>query len=115
MKSRSCKLIHSVIASVGVALISSSPLVAQTSAAPPAQSQEMTTTTNDQPTTTLAPQEMDSPVAPIALYPAPLLPQTLAASTYPSEGIQLQQWLNNNKNLQGKALADAVAKHPWPP
>src|SRR5262245_22803471 len=115
MKSRSCKLIHSVIAIVGVALISSSPLVAQTSAPPPAQSQEMTTTTSDQPTTTLAPQELDSLVAPIALYPDPLLAQTLAASTYPLEVIQLQQWMNNNKNLQGKALADAVAKQPWDP
>src|SRR5215831_16012499 len=104
MKSRSCKLIHSVIAIVGVALISSSisssPLVAQTSAPPPAQSQEMTTTTNDQQTTILAPQELDSLVAPIALYPDPLLAQTLAASTYPLEVIQLQQWMNNNKNLQ---------------
>src|SRR5215475_13058021 len=115
MKSRSCKLIHSVIATVGVALISSNPLVAQTSAPPPAQSQEMTTTTNDQQTTTLAPQELDSLVAPIALYPDPLLAQTLAASTYPLEVIQLQQWINNNKNLQGKALADAVAKQPWDP
>src|SRR5215831_10747811 len=115
MKSRSCKLIHSVIAIVGFALISSSPLVAQTSAPPPAQSQEMTTTTNDQQTTTLAPQELDSLVAPIALYPDSLLAQTLAASTYPLEVIQLQQWMNNNKDLQGKALADAVAKQPWDP
>src|SRR5215472_17324716 len=115
MKSRSCKLIHSVIAIVGVALISSSPLVAQTSAPPPAQSQEMTTTTNDQQTTILAPQELDSLVAPIALYPDDLLAQTLAASTYPLEVIQLQQWMNNNKSLQGKALADAVSKQPWDP
>src|SRR6476469_8262794 len=115
MKSPSRKLFHGVIAVVGLALIFSSPLFAQTSAPPPAQSQEMTTTTNDQQTTTLAPQELDSVVAPIALYPDPLLAQTLAASTYPLEVIQLQQWMNNNKNLQGKALADAVAKQPWDP
>ena len=58
---------------------------------------------------------MDSLVAPIALYPDPLLAQTLAASTYPLEIIQLQQWMDRNKNLQGKALADAVAKQPWDP
>src|SRR6059058_331569 len=80
-----------------------------------AQSQEMTTTTSDQATSRLAPQELDSLVAPIALYPDPLLAQTLAASTYPLEVVQLQQWMNNNKNLQGKALADAVAKQPWDP
>ena len=58
---------------------------------------------------------MDSLVAPIALYPDPLLAQTLAASTYPLEIIQLQQWMDKNKNLKGKALADAVAKQPWDP
>src|SRR5689334_21158517 len=108
MKSRSRKIIHGVIAVVGLALSS-------TAFAQQAQSQEMTTTTNDQQTTTLAPQELDSLVAPIALYPDPLLAQTLAASTYPLEVVQLQQWMNNNKNLQGKALADAVAKQPWDP
>src|SRR6201982_1899502 len=108
MKSRSRKLLHGVIIIVGLAL--SSNAFAQQ-----AQSQEMTTTTNDQQTTTLASGELDSLVAPIALYPDPLLAQTLAASTYPLEVIQLQQWMNNNKNLQGKALADAVAKQPWDP
>src|SRR6476659_3557501 len=75
----------------------------------------MSTTMTDKQTTTLAQQELDSLVAPIALYPDPLLAQTLAASTYPLEVVQLQQWMNNNKNLQGKALADAVAKQPWDP
>jgi hypothetical protein len=59
--------------------------------------------------------ELDSLVAPIALYPDPLLAQVLAASTYPLELIQLQQWLDKNKNLKDKALADAVAKEPWDP
>src|SRR5438132_10969843 len=108
MKSRSRKLFHAVIAIVGLALSS-------TAFAQQAQSQEMPTSTNDQDTTKLAPQELDSLVAPIALYPDPLLAQTLAASTYPLEVVQLQQWMNNNKNLQGKALADAVAKQPWDP
>ncbi len=45
----------------------------------------------------------------------PLLAQTLAASTYPLEIIQLQQWLEKNKNLKDKALSDAVAKQPWDP
>jgi len=43
--------------------------------------------------------QLDSLVAPIALYPDPLLAQTLAAATYPLEIIQLQQWLEKNKNL----------------
>src|ERR1700745_3414369 len=59
--------------------------------------------------------QLDSLVAPIALYPDPLLAQTLAASTYPLELIQLQQWLLKNPGLKDKALADAVAKQPRDP
>ena len=57
--------------------------------------------------------QLDALVAPIALYPDPLLAQVLAASTYPLEIMQLQQWLAKNKNLKDKALVDAVAKQPW--
>jgi hypothetical protein len=60
-------------------------------------------------------EQLDSLVAPIALYPDPLLTQTLVASTYPLEIIQLQQWLAQNKNLKDKALADAVKKQNWDP
>src|SRR5258705_8165467 len=59
--------------------------------------------------------QLDSLVAPIALYPDPLLSQTLVASTYPLEIIQLQQWLDRNKNLKDKALTDAVSKQTWDP
>ena len=59
--------------------------------------------------------QLDSLVAPIALYPDPLLAQTLAASTYPLEIIQLQQWMEKNKTLKGKALTDAVQKQNWDP
>ena len=109
MKSRSRKLFHSAIAIIGLAslLFGSTAALAQQ-----AQSQEMTTTEQ---TPKLASGELDSLVAPIALYSDPLLAQTLAASTYPLEIIQLQQWMDRNKNLKGKALADAVAKQPWDP
>ncbi len=63
----------------------------------------------------LSPDQLDSLVAPIALYPDPLLAQTLVAATYPLEIVQLQQWLTKNSNLKDKALADAVAKEPWDP
>jgi hypothetical protein len=59
--------------------------------------------------------QLDSLVAPIALYPDSLLSQTLVASTYPLEIVQLQQWLEKNKNLKGKTLADAVEKQNWDP
>ena len=60
-------------------------------------------------------EQLDSLVAPIALYPDPMLSQTLVASTYPLEIIQLQQWLEKNKNLKDKALAEAVKKQDWDP
>jgi hypothetical protein len=63
----------------------------------------------------LSAEQLDSLVAPIALYPDALLAQTLAASTYPLELVQLQQWLAKNPNLKDKALVDAVAKQPWDP
>jgi hypothetical protein len=63
----------------------------------------------------ILPDQLDSLVAPIALYPDPMLAQTLAASTYPLELIQLQQWLTKNPGLKDKALADAVEQQPWDP
>ena len=67
----------------------------------------------DEPTPKIPNDQLDSLVAPIALYPDPLLAQVLAASTYPLEIVQLQQWLTKNKDLKDKALADAVLKQPW--
>src|SRR4051812_12409047 len=60
-------------------------------------------------------EQLDSLVAPIALYPDPLLAQTLAASTYPLEILLLHQWLAKNPGLKDKALADAVARQSWDP
>src|SRR3954463_8575285 len=92
------------------------PVTAPVSPGPQAQSQVLTTTsggTADQPR--IPADQLDSLVAPIALFPDPLLAQVLAASTYPLEIIQLQQWMDRNKNLKDKALSDAVAKQPWDP
>ena len=68
-----------------------------------------------QETAKIPPDQLDSLVAPIALYPDPMLAQVLAASTYPLEIMQLQQWLTKNKGLKDKALVDAVSKQPWDP
>ena len=61
----------------------------------------------------LTPGQLDSLVAPIALYPDPILSQALVASTYPLEIVEAGRWLSQNSNLTGKALADAAAKQPW--
>jgi hypothetical protein len=71
--------------------------------------------TNAQAAGTVSAGQLDSLVAPIALYPDPLLAQVLASSTYPQELVQLQQFLSQNSSLTGQALAQAVTQQPWDP
>src|SRR5215471_9058688 len=59
------------------------------------------------------PQQLDSLVAPIALYPDPILGQLLVASTYPLEIVEAKRWVAQNSNLKGQALADAAKKKSW--
>jgi hypothetical protein len=54
-------------------------------------------------------------VAPIALYPDTLVAQILAASTNPTEIVEAWRWLQQHRDLQGQALADAVDSQPWDP
>jgi hypothetical protein len=77
--------------------------------------QDATTSASSEDVSRIPPEQLDSLVAPIALYPDPLLAQVLAASTYPLELMQLQQWLQKNSGLKDKALVDAVSKQPWDP
>lgn len=57
--------------------------------------------------------QLDQLVAPIALYPDALLSQILIASTYPLEVVQAERWVEKNKDLEGDALNDALAKEDW--
>src|SRR5678816_968982 len=100
-----------VTAAVCAALLIQSSVVS--TASPSQQAPAAATTTA--PAAKIPNDQLDSLVAPIALYPDPLLAQVLAASTYPLEIVQLQQWLEKNPSLKDKALADAVAKQPWDP
>ena len=62
-----------------------------------------------------SPQQLNNLVAPIALYPDPLLGQMLVASTYPLEVVEAGQWLQRNRNLNGRQLMDAAKQQPWDP
>ncbi len=57
--------------------------------------------------------QLDQLVAPIALYPDPLLAQTLMASTYPLEVVQADRWAKANKGLKGDKLTAALDKQDW--
>jgi len=52
-------------------------------------------------------------VAPIALYPDELVAEILAASTYPTQIVQADRWLQQNSGLQGEQLAAAVDQQMW--
>src|SRR6476646_869407 len=106
------RALHGVIAILSVASLPWSSFLVQAQEAPQAESQEMATTEE---APKIPNEQLDSLVAPIALYPDAMLAQTLAASTYRLEVMQLDQWMDKNKNLKDKALVDAVAKQPWDP
>jgi len=59
--------------------------------------------------------QIDQWVAPVALYPDPLLSQVLMASTYPANVVQAVQWSRDNPTLQGDAAIQAVSGQPWDP
>jgi hypothetical protein len=61
----------------------------------------------------LSPEQLDALVAPIALYPDPLLAEIFMASTYPLEVVEAERWVQANKNLKGDALKAAVDKQSW--
>src|SRR5262245_40934899 len=61
----------------------------------------------------LKPQQLDSLVAPIALYPDNLLSSVLIASTYPLDLVMADRWVKENKNLTGDQLKAEIQKQSW--
>src|SRR5271157_4561199 len=57
--------------------------------------------------------ELQGLVAPIALYPDALVAQILSASTFPDQVAVADNWLQQNKNLTGSALMQAVNGQSW--
>ncbi|HEX7158552.1 MAG TPA: DUF3300 domain-containing protein [Edaphobacter sp.] len=63
----------------------------------------------------LSANELQQLVAPIALYPDALVAQVLGAATFPDQIAYAGDWLQQNKNLTGQALMQAVDRQPWDP
>ena len=61
------------------------------------------------------PAELQQLVAPFALYPDALVAQILAASTYPTQIVEAERWLQTHSNLKGEELASEVDKESWDP
>jgi hypothetical protein len=63
----------------------------------------------------LSTAQLEQLVAPIALYPDPLLSQMLMAATYPLEVAEAARWSQANPDFTGAALEDAMQQQPWDP
>lgn len=59
--------------------------------------------------------ELDGMLAPVALYPDPLLSQILMASTYPLEVVEAARWTRSNPGLAGDDAVRAVQGADWDP
>jgi hypothetical protein len=64
-----------------------------------------------------APPQLDHMVSRIALYPDPLLAQTLAAATFPDQIQDASYWADDHQNVTGNELAAAIEgdQLPWDP
>ena len=100
---RSAKRAHGLFALAVAIALAADPLIveAQQSPAPaatPAESEAEQPPENS----AFTREELEKLLAPIALYPDPLLAQMLPASAYPVQIVQAQRWLDKNKTLVAK-------------
>jgi len=66
-------------------------------------------------TAQFSPEDLQQLVAPIALYPDALVAQILAASTYPTQIVEADRWMQDHSGLHGDELAKEVNKQSWDP
>ncbi|HMC34949.1 MAG TPA: DUF3300 domain-containing protein, partial [Myxococcales bacterium] len=59
--------------------------------------------------------ELDALLAPIALYPDPLLSQILTAAVYPDQVAQAAGWSRRNPGVSGDDAVQMVQDQPWEP
>jgi hypothetical protein len=113
--------------------VAQAPIVRQPPSAPPDQQPQYSAPPYDQgqppapapgpedrnapPPAPLPPQQLDSLVNRIALYPDPLLAQVLTASTYWDEIPDAAAWADAHSYLHGDALSAAITADnlPWDP
>ncbi len=59
--------------------------------------------------------QLDSLLAPVALYPDTVLSHVLIASTYPLEVVEADRWARNNTRYKGDDAVNAVDSRDWDP
>jgi hypothetical protein len=99
-------------------LLSGAPCVAQaadpapTPTASPANTAPATVPAKDP---VFTQEQLDQMLAPIALYPDPLLAQVLMATTYPGEVAEAVTWSKAHPDAKGDDAVKQVANQPWDP
>ncbi|MEN6437567.1 MAG: DUF3300 domain-containing protein [Syntrophobacter sp.] len=68
---------------------------------------------NNESRETFSRAKLDQMLAPIALYSDSLLAQVLIASTYPSEVVEADRWVKENKGLSKDQLNAALDNEDW--
>ena len=86
-------------------------------AEPGALGQNPEPSTADQTAPTFTQEQLDQMLAPIALYPDPLLAQILMAATYPLEVVEADRWSQDPKHaeLDSDRLIAVLEQEPWDP
>jgi hypothetical protein len=111
-----------VLCAATAALVVAAVRAQQPPAAPPAPTPTQTVvqalgepTTTPAKSGTFSAEELEQMVAPIALYPDPLLAQVLMSSTYPLEVVEAARWSKANASVTGDAVAEALKDEDWDP
>jgi len=60
-------------------------------------------------------QQLDTALAPVALYPDSLLAQLLMATTYPDQVLEAARWSREHPKMKGEEAVKAVQNKNWDP
>src|SRR5271165_3162067 len=126
MRAISCgaKRAHGLFALAVAIALAADPLLAEAqqnpapSATPaPAPAETPAPAEAEQPpaNSSFTPEELEKLLAPIALYPDPLLAQLLPASAYPVQIIQAHRWLDKNQALVANNDYSGIDNQNWDP
>jgi Protein of unknown function (DUF3300) len=105
-------VLKTMVCAIGLAVAATSAVASDTGSTPPVAASTNPTGPSVAP---LPADQLDSLVAPIALYPDALVAQCLNAATFPDQVAIASYWLSQNSKLTGSALATAVDGQAWDP
>jgi hypothetical protein len=105
----------SLFYAVSVVLFLSGPSCLAQPLEPPANGAETAPVTTAGKDAVFTQEQLDQMLAPIALYPDPLLAQVLMATTYPGEVAEAVTWSKAHPDAKGDDAVKQVASQPWDP